>query len=241
MAAAMHRSWCRSIVQSCSLPWPDRSPTIAGPAPRRVAISSGSSAEWQRWPASRRHPGAPLTCQAAVTRHWSDIVPDVHRQLLPAATSCVGRHPARSVLHVANALAELDAAGAALYSDQQTIDSTTPMGRAMIQVASVVRTFARPSRRTPQTEQVEQPHCSPFQALRPSRTQMTAITSATAGSSHHRPRKVLAASSGQHRECQHCAKHVLSAFAVGRTGIEFFSDALFGAAEPRAKQQRPAR
>jgi DNA invertase Pin-like site-specific DNA recombinase len=43
----------------------------------------------------------------------------------------------RSVLHVANALAELDAAGIRLYSDQQAIDSTTPMGRAMIQMASV--------------------------------------------------------------------------------------------------------
>lgn len=43
----------------------------------------------------------------------------------------------RSVLHVANALAELDGAGVALYSDQQAIDSTTPMGRAMIQMASV--------------------------------------------------------------------------------------------------------
>ena len=43
----------------------------------------------------------------------------------------------RSVLHVANALAELDTAGVALYSDQQAIDSTTPMGRAMIQMASV--------------------------------------------------------------------------------------------------------
>ena len=41
------------------------------------------------------------------------------------------------MLHVANALAELDAADAALYSDQQAIDSTTPMGRAMIQMASV--------------------------------------------------------------------------------------------------------
>jgi DNA invertase Pin-like site-specific DNA recombinase len=43
----------------------------------------------------------------------------------------------RSVLHVANALVELDTAGVALYSDQQAIDSTTPMGRAMIQMASV--------------------------------------------------------------------------------------------------------
>ena len=43
----------------------------------------------------------------------------------------------RSVLHVANALAELDAAGVSLYSDQQAIDSTSPMGRAMIQMASV--------------------------------------------------------------------------------------------------------
>jgi DNA invertase Pin-like site-specific DNA recombinase len=43
----------------------------------------------------------------------------------------------RSVLHVANAMAELDAAGVALYSDQQAIDSTTPMGRAMFQMAAV--------------------------------------------------------------------------------------------------------
>ena len=42
----------------------------------------------------------------------------------------------RSVLHVANALAELDAAGVRLYCDQQGIDSGTPMGRAMIQMAS---------------------------------------------------------------------------------------------------------
>jgi DNA invertase Pin-like site-specific DNA recombinase len=43
----------------------------------------------------------------------------------------------RSVLHVANALAELDTAGVALYSDQQAIDSTTPTGPAMIRIASV--------------------------------------------------------------------------------------------------------
>ena len=43
----------------------------------------------------------------------------------------------RSVLHFVNSLAELDAAGVALYSDQQTIDSTGLMGRAMIQMASV--------------------------------------------------------------------------------------------------------
>jgi DNA invertase Pin-like site-specific DNA recombinase len=45
----------------------------------------------------------------------------------------------RSVLHVANALADLDAAGIRLYCDQQGIDSSTPMGRAMIQMASVFR------------------------------------------------------------------------------------------------------
>ena len=43
----------------------------------------------------------------------------------------------RSVLHVANALAELDAAGIRLYCDQPGIDSSTPMGRAMIQMASI--------------------------------------------------------------------------------------------------------
>ena len=42
-----------------------------------------------------------------------------------------------SVLHVANALAELDAGGIRLYCDREGIDSSTPMGRAMIQMASV--------------------------------------------------------------------------------------------------------
>jgi hypothetical protein len=44
-----------------------------------------------------------------------------------------------AVLHVVNALAELDAAGVALYSDQQAIDSTTPSGRTIIQMASSIR------------------------------------------------------------------------------------------------------
>jgi DNA invertase Pin-like site-specific DNA recombinase len=43
----------------------------------------------------------------------------------------------RSVLHVANVLAELDAAGIRLYCDREDIDSGTPMGRAMVQIASV--------------------------------------------------------------------------------------------------------
>jgi DNA invertase Pin-like site-specific DNA recombinase len=43
----------------------------------------------------------------------------------------------RSVLHVANAMAEMDAAGVALYSDQQAIDSTSPFGKAMMQMACV--------------------------------------------------------------------------------------------------------
>jgi DNA invertase Pin-like site-specific DNA recombinase len=43
----------------------------------------------------------------------------------------------RSVLHVANAMAEMDAAGVSLYSDQQAIDSTSPFGKAMMQMASV--------------------------------------------------------------------------------------------------------
>ena len=43
----------------------------------------------------------------------------------------------RSVLHVANALAELDAAGVALVFRPAGHRRTAPMGRAMIQMASV--------------------------------------------------------------------------------------------------------
>ena len=63
---------------------------------------------------------------------------------LPNAIGRLGR----SVLLVANALAELDAAGVALYADQQAIDSTTPMGRAMIQMASVIGEQERQSFRS---------------------------------------------------------------------------------------------
>jgi DNA invertase Pin-like site-specific DNA recombinase len=43
----------------------------------------------------------------------------------------------RSILHVVSAMAELEAAGVALYSDQQAIDSTSPFGRAMVQMVCV--------------------------------------------------------------------------------------------------------
>jgi DNA invertase Pin-like site-specific DNA recombinase len=49
----------------------------------------------------------------------------------------------RSVQHVANAMAELDAAGVALYSDQQAIDTTSPYGKAMIQMAVVFAELER--------------------------------------------------------------------------------------------------
>lgn len=49
----------------------------------------------------------------------------------------------RSVQHVSAAMAELDAAGVALYSDQQAIDSTTPYGKAMIQMATVFAELER--------------------------------------------------------------------------------------------------
>jgi DNA invertase Pin-like site-specific DNA recombinase len=49
----------------------------------------------------------------------------------------------RSDLHVASAMAEMDAAGVALYSDQQAIDSTSPFGTAMMQMACVFRELER--------------------------------------------------------------------------------------------------
>jgi DNA invertase Pin-like site-specific DNA recombinase len=42
----------------------------------------------------------------------------------------------RSVLNVCTALAELDAAGVALYSDQQGLDSTSIIGRTVLQVSA---------------------------------------------------------------------------------------------------------
>src|SRR5665213_34417 len=49
----------------------------------------------------------------------------------------------RSVLHVALAMAELDAAGVALISEQQGIDCTGPFGRAMMQMATVFAELER--------------------------------------------------------------------------------------------------
>jgi DNA invertase Pin-like site-specific DNA recombinase len=49
----------------------------------------------------------------------------------------------RSVLHVANAMAELDAAGVALYTDKESVDATTPHGKAMLQMAVVFAELER--------------------------------------------------------------------------------------------------
>jgi DNA invertase Pin-like site-specific DNA recombinase len=49
----------------------------------------------------------------------------------------------RSVLHVAQAMAELDAAGVAPISEQQGIDATGPFGRAMMQMATVFAELER--------------------------------------------------------------------------------------------------
>jgi DNA invertase Pin-like site-specific DNA recombinase len=49
----------------------------------------------------------------------------------------------RSVLHVAQAMAELDAAGVALISEQQGIDGTGPFGGAMMQMATVFAELER--------------------------------------------------------------------------------------------------
>ena len=49
----------------------------------------------------------------------------------------------RSVLHVAQAMAEMEAAGVALISEQQGIDGTGPFGRAMMQMATVFAELER--------------------------------------------------------------------------------------------------
>ncbi len=43
----------------------------------------------------------------------------------------------RSTAMVATALAELEAAGVAIYADKEAVDATTPHGRAMLQMAAV--------------------------------------------------------------------------------------------------------
>ena len=49
----------------------------------------------------------------------------------------------RSMLHVAQAMADLTAAGVALYSEQQGIDGSTPTGRAMLQMATIFAELER--------------------------------------------------------------------------------------------------
>lgn len=50
---------------------------------------------------------------------------------------------ARSTAMVANALAELEAAGVAIYADREGMDATTPHGRAMLQMAAVFAELER--------------------------------------------------------------------------------------------------
>lgn len=49
----------------------------------------------------------------------------------------------RSTAMVATALAELDAAGVAIYADREAMDATTPHGRAMLQMAAVFAELER--------------------------------------------------------------------------------------------------
>ena len=44
----------------------------------------------------------------------------------------------RSTHAVVNALADLEAAGVAIYADKEAVDATTPHGRAMLQMAAVL-------------------------------------------------------------------------------------------------------
>ena len=45
--------------------------------------------------------------------------------------------PGRSILHVANAIAELDAAGVALISERQSVDGISPFRKAMMQAVTL--------------------------------------------------------------------------------------------------------
>lgn len=49
----------------------------------------------------------------------------------------------RSTATVATALAELDAAGVAIYADKEAMDATTPHGKAMLQMAAVFAELER--------------------------------------------------------------------------------------------------
>jgi DNA invertase Pin-like site-specific DNA recombinase len=49
----------------------------------------------------------------------------------------------RSTATVANALAELDTAGVAIYADKEAMDATTPHGKAMLQMAAVFAELER--------------------------------------------------------------------------------------------------
>lgn len=49
----------------------------------------------------------------------------------------------RSTATVATALAELEAAGVAIYADKEAMDATTPHGRAMLQMAAVFAELER--------------------------------------------------------------------------------------------------
>jgi DNA invertase Pin-like site-specific DNA recombinase len=49
----------------------------------------------------------------------------------------------RSTATVAAVLAELDAAGVAIYADREAMDATTPHGRAMLQMAAVFAELER--------------------------------------------------------------------------------------------------
>ena len=49
----------------------------------------------------------------------------------------------RSTAAVSTALAEVEAAGVAIYADKEAVDATTPHGKAMLQMAAVFAELER--------------------------------------------------------------------------------------------------
>src|SRR6202046_4904787 len=110
----------------------------------RVSTTDGQTTENQRmalarvaahrrWEIVQTYEDAGISERPAFNQMLKDAVRRRFDVLMVWSIDRLGR----SVLHVASALAELDAAGVALYSDQQAIDSTSPFGKAMMQMACV--------------------------------------------------------------------------------------------------------
>ena len=102
-------------------------------------------AEWRRWTVTQVYKDAGISGAKGRDKRpgFDAMLKDASRRRFDILMFWSIDRLGRSTAAVAAALAELDAAGVAIYAQKEGMDATTPHGRAMLQVAAVFAELER--------------------------------------------------------------------------------------------------